>query len=145
VSCKVTGHFGHNPQDTTAPMPKYTSRHFGLNFQAASYNTQQATCKISYHNCNTSYRCKEMGGATSHVCQSGARSVSKRLMPSTGRYAVIGCSLQVASSRTQAQYEGCKSCAILQDFLQVFSSSCDGGFIAATSTTHIPAATRRRG
>ena len=38
---------------------------------------------------------KEMGGATSHACQSVTRSLSKRLIPSTGRYAVIGWSLQV--------------------------------------------------
>jgi len=30
-----------------------------------------------------------LGGAMSHACQSGARSVSKRLIPSIGRYAVI--------------------------------------------------------
>ena len=39
--------------------------------------------------------CKEMGGATSHALQSGACSLSKRLIPSTGRYAVTGCKLQV--------------------------------------------------
>jgi len=35
--------------------------------------------------------CKEMFGATSHARQSGSRSVSKRLIASIGRYAVIGC------------------------------------------------------
>ena len=39
--------------------------------------------------------CKEMGGATSNACQSGTRTVSKQLIPSTGRFAVIGCKLQV--------------------------------------------------
>jgi len=42
--------------------------------------------------------CKEMGGATSNACHSRTRSVSKRLIPSIRRYAVIGCGLQVASS-----------------------------------------------
>ena len=39
-----------------------------------------------------------MGGAKSHACQSGVHTVTKRLIPSIGRYAVIGCSLQVANS-----------------------------------------------
>jgi len=44
--------------------------------------------------------CKEMGGATSHARQSGVRSVSNRLIPSIGRYAVIGCKLQIPVHNT---------------------------------------------
>jgi len=64
-----------------------------------------------------------MGGAASLACQSGGRSVNKWLIPSIGRFAVIGCSLQVASSCKNiehAQYyanAGCKSCASLRGLL----------------------------
>jgi len=55
------------------------------------------SCKLTYNVCNVQLprdpittamkrtRCKEMGGATSNACQSGARSVSKRLISSIGR------------------------------------------------------------
>ena len=59
--------------------------------QVTTCNQQLAT--ELYHYCSKS--CKEMGGATSHACQSGARSVSKRLVPPIGRYAVSSCKLQV--------------------------------------------------
>ena len=57
------------PVTTTLKLKTY-------NWQAANYNMKRATAikKVT--------SCKEMAGATSHACQSGTHSVSKRLIPS---------------------------------------------------------------
>ena len=78
------------------------------------------TCKT----CNKSYSCKEMGGATFHACQSGARTVSKRLIPSIGRYAAIGCSLQVLSCCILLYTHNImlmRAARVVRDFLLVLS------------------------
>jgi len=79
-------------------LPSETIWHFSEK-EKVTCNKQLATDLHVYHNCNKS--CKEMGGATSVMPvirdafgQQVADTLSG-LIPSIGRYAVIGCKLQV--------------------------------------------------
>jgi len=87
AACQFAAHVAVKTSITT--MIKFLS----CNLQSAAYNMQLIRDPITSAIKLTS--CKEMGGATSHACQSGACSVNKWLIPSIGRYAVIGCKLQV--------------------------------------------------
>ena len=102
------------------------------NLRTSGYYVQQATCSRPITTAIKLTCCKEMGGATFHACQSGTLSVSKRLILSTGRYAVIGCSLRTCKflhNIVNGQYcasEGCK-----RTFC-TFYPNCDGGFSAGS-------------